>query len=254
MLLYYITDRKGFGGTWGEQRLALLRRIADAARAGVDYIQLREKDLPARELERLASEATRAVHDNGSARLLINGRTDIALACGADGVHLPSSELPAAEVRALWRTCSTRCPSSPGVGRDGPRTMESPTRSAVGLVEVIDRDPLIGISAHSLADLRQARAQGAEFAVLAPIFEKVQFSLNGIGVETLREACSALRAEAAGSSQFTVLALGGVNLTNAHACLEAGAAGVAGIRLFQSGDIFQTVRRLRGCGNPDEYD
>ncbi len=237
MLLYYITDRKGFGGTRGEQRLALLRRIAEAARAGVDYIQLREKDLPARELERLASEATRAVHDNGSARLLINGRADIALACGADGVHLPSSELPAAEVRALWRTCSTQCPTSPGTGALG----------------ISDRSPLIGISAHSLADLHQARAQGAEFAVLAPIFEKVQFSLNGIGVEALREACSALRAEEAGSSQFTVLALGGVNLTNAHACLEAGAAGVAGIRLFQSGDIFQTVRRLRGCGEPDEY-
>ena len=63
MLLYYITDRKGFAGTESEQRTALLRRIADAARAGVDYIQLREKDLARKELELLAREALHVIRD-----------------------------------------------------------------------------------------------------------------------------------------------------------------------------------------------
>jgi thiamine-phosphate pyrophosphorylase len=246
MLLYYITERSGLGGTQAAQRLALLRRIAEAARAGVDYIQLREKDLTAGELERLAREAMRAVRDNGSTRLLINGRADIALACGADGVHLPSGELPAAEVRALWRKCVTLSETSRGVGRVGVKRTRSPATPAVGVVRVMDREPLIGISAHGLADLRNTAAQGADFAVLAPIFEKVQFPGKGIGLETLREACSAMRVSDAGPSRLAVLALGGVNLSNARACLGAGAAGIAGIRLFQNGDISDTVRRLRG--------
>ena len=213
MLLYYITDRRGFAGTDAEQRTALLRRIAQAAGAGVDYIQLREKDLSSRDLERLAREAIGAVRDNSSnTKLLINGRADVALACGTDGVHLPSGELPASEIRALWMKCC-------------------------------HLEPVIGVSAHSLADVRGAATQGANFAVLAPIFEKVQTDVKGIGLEVLREAAG--KPGDATEARLAVLALGGVNLTNARACLEAGAAGLAGIRLFQSGDLLETVRQLR---------
>jgi thiamine-phosphate pyrophosphorylase len=235
MLLYYITDRKGFGGTDAEQQTALLRRIAEAARAGVDYIQLREKDLSARELERLARAALRAVRDSSKAtKLLINGRPDIALACDADGVHLPSNALSAPEVRAFWRKCC-------------------------------NREPVIGVSAHWLADLRDAAAQGADFAVLAPIFEKVQTGAKGIGLDALRAARTAIsairnrddlggnrsansfgdRQIQAASNRLAILALGGVNLANAGDCRNAGADGVAGIRLFQSGDLKATVRQLR---------
>ncbi len=99
MLLYYITDRKSLAETEAQQRGALLRRIADAAGAGVDWIQLREKDLTTRDLERLASEAVHAVRENSaSTKLLINSRADVALACGADGVHLPAGELAPFEV------------------------------------------------------------------------------------------------------------------------------------------------------------
>src|SRR5580700_10086546 len=98
-LLYYITDRSQFSGGEPVRRDALLAKIAEAVRAGVDYIQLREKDLNARELEMLARDALADVH-NGAAlrtesrelrtdvrtRLLINSRTDVALAAGADGV------------------------------------------------------------------------------------------------------------------------------------------------------------------------
>jgi thiamine-phosphate pyrophosphorylase len=222
MLLYYITDRTQFSGGDADQRAALLRRIGEAARVGVDYIQLREKDLDAHELERLSRDAVQAVRDNSSTtKLLINSRTDIALAAGADGVHLPSGELPASEVRALWMKCT-------------------------------DRDPVIGVSAHSVADVRYAEAHGATFAVLAPIFEKTPSFASGIGLTALREACTALSApgdvEAPYRGGFCVLALGGVTLANAEDCVTAGAAGVAGIRLFQSGDVDDTVRKLRAFG------
>jgi thiamine-phosphate pyrophosphorylase len=217
MLLYYITDRKAFTGTETQQGEALLRRIAEAARAGVDYIQLREKDISARELERLAHQVVQAVRDNSAAtKLLINGRSDIALAAGADGVHLPAGELAASEVRALWIQCR-------------------------------ERNFLLGVSAHTIADVRSAEEQAADFAVLAPIFEKAQTGTPGIGVEALRAACAG--SQSAGDKEtpgrFAVLALGGVTLLNARACIEAGAAGVAGIRLFQQGDVFETVEQLR---------
>jgi thiamine-phosphate pyrophosphorylase len=219
MLLYYITDRTQFSGGHSDQCAALLRTIGEAARAGVDYIQLREKDLTPRELERLARNAVRVLRENSTTtRLLINGRADIALASGADGVHLPGGDLAASEVRTLWMRCA-------------------------------DRDPVIGVSAHSAADVRYAEAHGASFAVLAPIFQKVQASIPGIGFTALREACTARAArgdlEAPYRGEFCVLALGGVTVANAEACVRAGAAGVAGIRLFQTGDVAETVRKLR---------
>jgi thiamine-phosphate pyrophosphorylase len=223
MLLYYITDRKQFPGTDAGQYSALLGRVGDAARAGVDYIQLREKALTPRELESLAREVVKAVRESSdTTRLLINNRTDIALASDADGVHLPDGDLAASEARTLWTKCSSRA-------------------------------PLIGVSAHSVAGVRYAEAHGADFAVLAPVFEKRGTSVSAIGVTALREACSALAApgdvEAPYGGVFRVLALGGVNLANTADCVSAGAAGVAGIRLFQSGDVFETVKRLRHSHN-----
>ena len=213
MLLYYITDRRALAGGHAEQRRALLRRIAEAARAGVDYIQLREKDLSPRDLERLAKESVRAVRENsGQTKLLINSHTDVALACDADGVHLPAGELSASEVRTVWRKRS-------------------------------DREALIGASAHSVTEVRSAQAELADFAVLAPIFEKVQTNAGGIGLEVLEEACTDVQTANLGG--FLLLALGGINVHNAPACLKAGAGGIAGIRVFQVGDVAETVRRLR---------
>jgi len=222
VLLYYITDRKGFPGSESEQRAALLRRIADAARVGVDYIQLREKDLATDELQRLAREAVIAVRENSTTtKLLINSRADIAIEVGADGVHLAAGSPPASEVRASWLNSS-------------------------------DREPLIGVSAHSVEDVLQAQTQGASFAVFAPIFEKAAIGGRGVGLDALRLACSQASAPQHG---FPVLALGGVTLANARSCLAAGVAGLAGIRLFQQGDIAETVRQLRElasspCTNP----
>ena len=90
MLLYYITDRLQLLARVSDSRTALLEKIGEAAEAGVDYIQLREKDLPPRELEALARAAVQAIRtasgkSNGT-KLLINSRTDIALAVGAVAV------------------------------------------------------------------------------------------------------------------------------------------------------------------------
>src|ERR1700690_4286743 len=112
-LLYYITDGTQFHGDAETRRRSLLAKIAEAVNAGVDYIQLREKDLSARELETLARDVLAVVRDNAAlrngnrelrsvtelsstepaTRLLINSRTDVALAVGAAGVHLRSDEI-----------------------------------------------------------------------------------------------------------------------------------------------------------------
>jgi len=220
MLLCYITDRHSFPGGEKQQRRQLLLRIAAAASAGVDYIQLREKDLAIAELELLTRNAVAAVRSNSACtRLLINGRTDVALACDADGVHLPANELTASEVRAIW-------------------------------MRVAARPPIIGVSAHSIDQVRYAEAHGADFALLAPIFEKPNTDIRGLGPALLSVACRGAQppdnTESAPTGSFPVLALGGVDLSNALACLRAGASGVAGIRLFQEGEIRDRVRALRG--------
>jgi thiamine-phosphate pyrophosphorylase len=228
MLLYYITDRRQFPGSAAEQRAALLRKIAEAARCGVDYIQLREKDLTARELLELAKNARNAISEVANSgletrnlqlatRLLINSRMDIALACGADGVHLRSDDISAADARAIWMKAASAGDSGLGT-----------------------RECLIAVSCHTASEVRRAESDGADFVVFAPVFEKG--GQRGVGLEGLRAAC---RPGASPAVNLPVLALGGVTLDNAQACREAGAAGIAGIRLFQDNDVAEVVARLR---------
>jgi len=216
VLLYYITDRHQFPGPEPRRRELLLGKITEAVRAGVDYIQLREKDLPARELESLAREAVRAVRQarnaDGETRLLINARSDVALATGADGVHLPSHDVSASDARALWSSALAR-------------NSKLETRNFV-----------IAVSCHTAEEVRLAEAQGADFAVFGPVFEKVGTALS-TGLDALHDACL---------GQVPVLAIGGVTLENARACVEAGAAGIAAIRLFQQKGIMEVVKELRG--------
>ena len=219
-LLYYITDRTAFPGHEASRRKRLLEKIAEAARVDIDYIQLREKDLPTRELESLAREAvsilTKVRIEKRELRtaLLINSRTDVALASGADGVHLRSDDVSPKDVRTIWKHCDA-----------GPTS------------RVSSQDLLIGVSCHSAEDVARAKAQGATFAVFAPVYEtKDAPSTSPQGLSRLREACQ---------SQIPVLALGGITVENAQACIGAGAAGIAGIRLFQENDIAITAARLR---------
>jgi thiamine-phosphate pyrophosphorylase len=242
-LLYYITDRRAFPGDESMRRQQLLEKIAEAARAGVDYIQLREKDLSAGQLESLAGEAIRVVGElraeNRELRtsLLINSRIDVAMAASADGVHLRSDDISPQEASAIWskRYVGTAAPGGPAAQN----TAASGTRGQ----QICLSPLLIGVSCHTPEEVAQAALSGASFAVFAPVFEKAVHGKEDVsrthtaGLAQLEQACRA---------EIAVLALGGVTLANARSCLTAGAAGIAGIRLFQENDIAAVVKQLRG--------
>jgi thiamine-phosphate pyrophosphorylase len=213
MLLYYITERSAFPGDEAHRRRQLVAKIAEAAGAGVDYIQLREKDLPGRELEVLSREAVRAVREaNPMTKLLLNSRTDVALSIGADGVHLRGDDIRPQEVAAIRQKAARNSALQP-------------------------REWLSGVSCHSVENVRSAEAEGGSFAVLGPIFGKDAAStVHALGLEPLEVACR---------GKLPVLALGGVTLGNAGACMAAGAAGIAAIRLFQNGPTEAVIRELR---------
>ncbi len=176
--------------------LALIAQCTRLARAGVDFVLLRERHLPAAllvALTRRIVEAVRAV-PGAPTRVLVPGRADIAYAAGADGVHLSSApgELTPAQVRAILPQA------------------------------------VISLSCHTLDQIRRARDQQASLALFAPVFGK---KIDGVEV-TPAAGLGALRAACLAAPPLPVLALGGVTPANAPQCLAAGAAGVAGISMF----------------------
>jgi thiamine-phosphate pyrophosphorylase len=205
LLLYYITDRTQFPGDEFQRRTRLIEKISEAALAGVDYVQLREKDLPARELERLAREAVQNTRESGSkTRLLINSRTDVALSTQADGVHLRSDDISPVHVRRIWQQDL--------------------------------RQPIVVVSCHTEAEVIAAKNAKVDFLVFGPIFEKKARAGTAAGLDQLRAVCR---------NQIPVLALGGITPENARACIAAGASGIAAIRLFQDNEIFAIVEKLK---------
>ncbi len=200
MLRYAITNRVLFPGDDAGQRAALLEQGARWAADGVDFIQLREKDLAAADLVSLARDLLQTVAARaGHTRLLVNSRADVAVAARAHGVHLTAAagELGPAQVRSLYDA------------------MKLPR-------------PTVTVSCHTLAEVIRARRHGVDAILFAPVFEKPiagGLALPGQRLDRLREACLA-------AGPIPVYALGGVTIENAPACLQAGAAGVAGIRLF----------------------
>jgi thiamine-phosphate pyrophosphorylase len=221
-LLYYITDRAAFPGNERTRQRRVLDKIAEAAVCRVDYIQLREKDLSARELESLACEAIAIIRKlktkdpEQKTAMLLNSRTDIALASHTDGVHLRSDDVSPEDVRIAWKLEGQACGAGALAREPSPR------------------EPVIGVSCHSPEEVAQAAANRATFAVFGPVFQKKDSTPVGLGI--LTHACR---------TNIPVFALGGVTVQNAVACLHAGAAGIAGIRLFQENDISAVVRALR---------
>lgn len=196
MLLYAITNRRLLEGDETSKRDRLVTLADEWASGGVDTIQVREKDLALNELQPLAARIVKAVRATGKpTRVLVNGPAQVALDAGADGVHLHSNA-GATAVRAAQQA----------YGRIG-------------------REPVISAACHSPEEIREAA--GASLLLFSPVFEKVTAQGNTRG-----QGLAALRAAVDLAKPIPVLALGGVTEKNAAACLQAGAVGVAAIRLF----------------------
>jgi len=207
-LLCYVTDRRGLADAPELAGKLQLEKIEQAANAGVDWIQIREKDLSARALAEFTARAL-ALAGSRSA-VLVNDRLDVACAGGASGVHLGEQSLPAGEAK---RFAVQRCARE---------------------------NFLVGVSAHSLEGALQAEKAGADYVIFGPVYatpSKAGFG-KPQGTQRLREVCHRVA--------IPVLAIGGITLENTKDCLAAGAAGIAAIRLFQdAAKLDELVKELR---------
>lgn len=228
-LLCYVTDRSLLVVEPIQGQKILRKKIAAAAAAGVDWIQIREKDLSGKELSTLVREAMKLAAANragvsprvaasppaqaGHTRILVNERLDIALAADTGGVHLGEQSLPPQE--------------------------------ALRLLKWLERkDFLIGVSCHSPTAAKEAERGGADYLFFGPVFATPSKAAYGApqGLDRLGEVCRAVT--------LPVLAIGGITPENAAACLSAGASGIAAIRLFQDAPdlarVVKTLNRMTG--------
>ena len=203
-----------------EDSLALLlEKIERAVAAGVDWIQLREKDLTGKQCSALTRKALLRVSEQSSrtpsvARIIVNGRLDAALAQQAGGIHLGEHSLRVEDAKRML--------------------------AADHLSQTLPPGLLVGVSCHSLEAARSAVSAGADYIFFGPIFPTPSKTAFGApqGLDRLSEVCD--------SVTIPVLAIGGVTPENMPACLSAGASGIAAIRLFQdSPDLPTTVNALR---------
>jgi len=215
LLLCYVTDRRSLSGIDSQETLG--QKIETAAAAGVDWLQIREKDLSARACGLLTRKALQLAARSPASnarptRVLVNDRLDVALSEHAGGVHLGETSLPLPEAKRLLKA------------------------------QAQSLDFLIGISCHSLEAARSAGSGGADYLFFGPIFPTPSKAAFGAphGLDRLGEVCRAVA--------IPVLAIGGITLANASACLAAGASGIAAIRLFQEArdmtSLVQSLRRL----------
>jgi thiamine-phosphate pyrophosphorylase len=207
-LLCYVTDRRSLSDRPAKGATLLLEKIGQAAGAGVDWIQLREKDLSGRELADLCAQALKRL--GGMCKLIVNDRLDAAIAYRAAGVHLGEQGLPLREAKRLASRQSN------------------------------DYQLIVGASVHSLESAREAENSGADYLIFGPVFRtpsKVSFGAPQ-GIARLGEIC--------GIAKIPVLAIGGITAENSWDCLKAGASGIAAIRLFQEAEnLPDLVSRLR---------
>ncbi|MFY9268444.1 MAG: thiamine phosphate synthase [Candidatus Manganitrophaceae bacterium] len=177
--------------------------IEEAGRAGIAAVQFREKDLSLRDQLQLASEIRSAARRYGM-KFFVNDRVDLALALDAEGVHLPSSGLPI------------------GVARD-----------------MLGGARFVGVSCHSLEEVQRAEGEGADFALLGPVYDtpskRSYGSPLGIGsFEKIRR-----------STAIPLFALGGINRSKLKEVFAAGADGVALVSaILSASDVDRECRML----------
>jgi thiamine-phosphate pyrophosphorylase len=219
-ILCYVTDRRSLPAAPQPDLIQpLLEKIAAIAAAGVDWIQIREKDLSGKQTASLVRQAFDRVskqesHSKSATRILVNDRLDVAIAEQAGGVHLGENSLPVDEANRLLK-------SSPAA--------QTPAR-----------DFILGVSCHSPEAAKSAAASGADYIFFGPAFATPSKAAYGApqGLDRLAQVCS--------SVNIPVLAIGGITLANFSSCLSAGASGIAVIRLFQdSADPAALVRAIR---------
>jgi len=213
-ILCYVTDRTALQGGSQNGFDRVQNKVLIAAAAGIDWIQIREKDLPTRELLTLAGDAVRIAHAaSDGPRVILNDRLDIALAAGADGVHLGGESIVSAGVIQWCRR-----------GNAPPEF-------------------LIGVSCHRIEEALEAERAGASYIFFGPVYDTPSKRSFGSphGIARLTRVCEAVR--------IPMVAIGGVTETNAAETLRAGAAGIAAIRLFQESEdaesLGKVVERLR---------
>ena len=217
-ILCYVTDRKGLAFTDDDQSEALLKRVATAAAADIDWIQIREKDFSGKQLSSLARATVAQIKKinerNGTqTRIIVNDRLDVALSERTDGVHLGENSLPVHDV-CKWLNAKP---------------------------DLAERDKfLVGVSCHSVQGAVSAARDGADYVFFGPVFATPSKASFGApqGLQRIAEVCTAV--------SIPVLAIGGITLDNASDCLAAGAVGIAAIRLFQeASDQASLIARFR---------
>lgn len=193
--LYLVTDRRQTGGR------PLVPLVEQASVGGLRALQVRARDLATRDLLALARELSALMHSRGG-RVMINDRADLALALGADGVHLRADSLPVSTARRLL----------------GP-------------------DRLIGVSAHSADEVARAESDGADFAVLGPVYDTPSKQEYGapIGLRPLEDASRRCR--------MPVFAIGGIALARVAEVRRAGAHGVAVVSAILSAPSVESITR-----------
>lgn len=206
--LCLVTRVRGREGS--PERAALLDHLAAAASAGVDLVQVRERQLGDAALAAFIRELIRQVRPFAT-RVLVNDRTDVALAAAADGVHLKGNAPPASDVRAI-----------------------------------VPGGFLIGRSVHSLDEARTASALGGcDYLMFGTVYPSASKPVDHpiAGIEGLRAVCRGVT--------IPVLAIGGITIDRAPAVAGAGAAGIAAISLFSnSSDLAADTAALRRALTP----
>lgn len=159
--------------------------LKESVEAGVPAIQLRERDMPTAELLSLAKEI-QAITSPHAIPLIVNDRVDLVLALNLDGVHLRANSLPVSVARRL-----------------------------------VGAHRLVGISAHSLQEVRQAEQEGADYVVFGPVYDTPSKRPFGppVGLGALADACR--------QSTVPVFAIGGMTSGRVRDVRQAGAHGVA---------------------------